>query len=381
KFGSGVWLINVNPVKMLIGLAALVSRTRSALQLAYLTHGLRGNQSIMEIHLLDLDHRLTLRLVRLQNEFMVPYGANSVLWWSPDGNSLAFLTDNRDQSGRKLHVLNLTDRGEPSASIGTDGVVTGTTNHIYWVTLDWSPDSRSIAYTTWQQKTGRYNLSLTLDSKLDADITAGITTLVHSEEEEYSGMWSPDGTHFAFLGGSPTSSAVSLYAQSILAPDAHPVRLTQPPVVVSQPRWSPDSTWLVFTGQVTSELHPRSDLYRVNVHQPNAMPERLTEGEGASYAPIWSPDSDKVAYLTNDPGYISLSLLTMPTMETHPLTDRQFRSVTAPSWSPEGSLIAFSATERGSGASLYLINADGTNLTQLTDTTFDEVSPAWRPRK
>jgi TolB protein len=151
--------------------------------------------------------------------------------------------------------------------------------------------------------------------------------------------------------------------------------------VVSQPRWSPDSTWLVFTGQVTSELHPRSDLYRVNVHQPNAMPERLTEGEGASYAPIWSPDSDKVAYLTNDPGYISLSLLTMPTMETHPLTDRQFRSVTAPSWSPEGSLIAFSATERGSGASLYLINADGTNLTQLTDTTFDEVSPAWRPRK
>ena len=50
----------------------------------------------------------------------------------------------------------------------------------------------------------------------------------------------------------------------------------------------------------------------------------------------------------------------------------------SPAWSPDGKRIAF-YSERDGHAEIYVMNADGTALTRLTDTRADEGYPAWSP--
>jgi serine/threonine protein kinase len=49
-----------------------------------------------------------------------------------------------------------------------------------------------------------------------------------------------------------------------------------------------------------------------------------------------------------------------------------------PDWSPDGSRIVFSGADE-QGFDLYVMNADGTGITRLTNSLEDEVTPAWSP--
>jgi TolB protein len=50
----------------------------------------------------------------------------------------------------------------------------------------------------------------------------------------------------------------------------------------------------------------------------------------------------------------------------------------SPAWSPDGRRIAF-YSERDGNAEIYVMNADGTGVTRLTNTKADEGYPAWSP--
>lgn len=50
----------------------------------------------------------------------------------------------------------------------------------------------------------------------------------------------------------------------------------------------------------------------------------------------------------------------------------------SPAWSPDGGRIAF-YSERDGNADIYVMKADGTGVTRLTDTKADEGYPAWSP--
>ena len=59
-------------------------------------------------------------------------------------------------------------------------------------------------------------------------------------------------------------------------------------------------------------------------------------------------------------------------------TETTTRPNISPVWSPDGSRIAFvGASEEG--FDLYVMNADGTDITRLTDLPGDETQPAWSP--
>ena len=50
----------------------------------------------------------------------------------------------------------------------------------------------------------------------------------------------------------------------------------------------------------------------------------------------------------------------------------------SPAWSPDGKRIAF-YSERDGNAEIYVMNADGTAVTRLTNSTADEGYPSWSP--
>ncbi len=72
-------------------------------------------------------------------------------------------------------------------------------------------------------------------------------------------------------------------------------------------------------------------------------------------------------YLMNPDGSNLTQLLNLPAY------------VNNPEWSPDGNKIAFSGSPQGYRPQIYVVNADGSNLTNLTNNTTGNFEPSWSP--
>jgi hypothetical protein len=111
---------------------------------------------------------------------------------------------------------------------------------------------------------------------------------------------------------------------------------------------------------------------------------------GQDVEPAWSPDGSSIVFTRNSGGPIDLWIVNVDGSVERQLTRFEDQSSSAPSdpdWSPDGSRIVFAAAAPGAERKdhrdpprdLWVIDADGTNLTRLTDTPQDEIDPSWSP--
>ena len=115
-----------------------------------------------------------------------------------------------------------------------------------------------------------------------------------------------------------------------------------------------------------------------STHPPRALMrdrDRVSE-------PVWSPDCKRIAFIQSGQLWLADrdggNALKVPTpLGIHPSN---------PSWSPDGVRIAFSDLEfvRTSAgteqrAHIYVIDADGSNLKQLTSGSYEDEHPSWSP--
>jgi Tol biopolymer transport system component len=161
---------------------------------------------------------------------------------------------------------------------------------------------------------------------------AGVPNLTASASEP---TFSPDGTKIAFVDSSPDSTNSDIYV--INADGTNRMQLTNTPDSETHPSWNSDGTRLVFardaavsgTGSLVDNA--ASDIYVMDANGSNVT---------------------KIADVADD---------------------------MAPSWSPDGSRIAFSSfVNDGSVGLIYTVRPDGTQLTALTTSGFS-TQPSWSP--
>ena len=141
----------------------------------------------------------------------------------------------------------------------------------------------------------------------------------------------------------------------------------------SMPAWSPDGKRIAFVSN-------RAGGYQVFVMNANGTdPTKVTAITGA-YWPTWSPDGKRIAFLGDLPPDIFV-INTDGTGLTN-LTNHPARDAWA-DWSPDGQKIAFASDRDGPG-DIYVMNADGTGLVRLTVNAATHprgwsMDPAWSP--
>jgi Tol biopolymer transport system component len=231
---------------------------------------------------------------------------------------------------------------------------------------------------------------------------------------------SPTPTTAAPAPASPTASpALASSATSTIQATAEAVR-TPTPVA------SADDTAVDMTGDVVYGVAPDADIFVMNAD--GSEQRQLTDHPASEGSPVWSPDGRAIAYfswhdgesglfvmdadgsnahkladvassaLVWSPDGRQIALTAWPPMEDHPqivvvaangagqrwLTGAELMPEPAlsmgngwPAWSPDGRTIAFIGDRSDNKSEVYVIDADGTNVRQLTDLPGRKGGVAW----
>ena len=107
---------------------------------------------------------------------------------------------------------------------------------------------------------------------------------------------------------------------------------------------------------------------------------RVTTSQANDAFPMLSPDGRRIAFGSDRGGAYDIWIMNADGSNPTQLTHLGSATVIAthPAWSPDGSKIAFRVAE-GDVANLYVMNADGSGIAPLTSGTMIYGAPAWSP--
>jgi TolB protein len=184
-------------------------------------------------------------------------------------------------------------------------------------------------------------------------------------------VFSPDGTKVAF--GEAPSGNDNNYEVSVIGVDGSGyANLTQSPGVDLAPSWSPDGTRIAFNSARAGGF----DIYTMKADGSDV--QRVTTS-GMALEPDWSPDGTRIAYMDAGGGGDG-NIHVINADGTGDVNIGRYGYETDPAWSPDGTKIAFVyQPEVGVMYEIYVMDADGSNLSRVTVSENHAGAPSWQP--
>ncbi len=210
----------------------------------------------------------------------------------------------------------------------------------------WSPDGRSIAYTSYRSG---------LPDILVSNIYAGtMDVLTKNAGNNFVPQFSPDGTRIVFM--STRDGNPEIYVMNRDGSDVR--RLTNNPTADTSPTWSPNGTQIGFTSDRTGT----PQVYMVGVDGSGA---RRISFETYADRATWSPAPyNEIAFSAKTGPGFDIKILHIASGETRQITFGEGTNE-SPVWSPNGRHLAFMSTRQGR-SQVFTVDRDGRNLRQIT---------------
>ena len=221
-----------------------------------------------------------------------------------------------------------------------------TINRTMNLTPNWSPDGRSIAYTSYRTGVPDILISNIYVGTMESP-TKGVG-------HNYLPVFSPDGTRIAFMSnrdGNPEIYVMNRDGSNLM-------RLTNSPAIDVTPTWSPNGTQLAFTSERTGS----PQIWVVGVDGTGL---RRISYESFADRPTWSlPPYNEIAFAARTGPGFDIKILNIGSGETRQITFGE-GSNESPAWSPNGRHLAFMSTRAGR-SQIFTTDRDGKNVRQLT---------------
>ncbi len=222
----------------------------------------------------------------------------------------------------------------------------------------WSPDGRSIAYTSYRRGGGQIFVSHIFQALLD-ELTKG-----EKVGENWLPAWSPDGTRLCFTSTRDGNSEIYVMNRD----GSNVRRLTRHPGIDISPTWSPPGTQIAFVSDRGGDPH----IYIMDA-DGSGSPTLLTREY--SDRPTWSPAPyNEIAYSARTGPGNDIKVIDLASRQVRQLTFGEGTNE-SPTWSANGRHLAFMSTRAGK-SQIFTIARDGKNVRQLTRTGSNQ-QPNW----
>jgi Tol biopolymer transport system component len=157
-------------------------------------------------------------------------------------------------------------------------------------------------------------------------------------------------------------------------------RLTTDPAADIQPTWSPDGSKLAFA----SDRGGTYSIYVMDADGTNVID--VSQGTREDFLPAWSPDGSKIAFVRDVGGANFWDVIVMDadgSNQVNVTNNPDFAA--APEWSPDGTQLVFESDRdfdvdpNETGYEIFVMDADGSGVVNLTDNPANDEFPAWSP--
>ena len=212
---------------------------------------------------------------------------------------------------------------------------------------------------------------------VDAD-GEGLKRLTTDPKSDLEPVWSPDGRSIAFI--SLRDRNAEIYVME--ADGTGLTRLTDTSGKdLCCPTWSPNGSFIAFhTFKPPSSMAPLYVPSQTCVVKADGTGLTCAPGgrqTGSAQGPAWSPDSRAIAFYSNQDGNWEIYAMKADGTGLTNLTNTPEAEFN-PTWSSDSRLIAYQA-HRDGGSEVYVMEADGSGPTNLTNSPGNDDNPEWSP--
>ena len=200
--------------------------------------------------------------------------------------------------------------------------------------------------------------------------------------------WSPDGQTIAFTSNIRGGESFEIYTIDVENKDQTDLMQEKFGGIWQKPRWSPTGEQRLLVeslGGLPNALH--WDVGMLDFEEDDVVAFNVAnaagEGEGQDREASWSPDGTKIAFhggrVAWPRGAFDIVIADMTTRKPgvdQVLLTKHDAGDQRPRWSPDGTKILFESNRDGDWE-IFVMDADGENLKQLTDNDETDRNAEW----